>query len=194
MNPIRKIVTLLQDMQKEIEAEGEKEEEAFNKFMCYCDGNTDGMKKNVEEGTQKAAELSSKLDALKAEKAQLEQELKEHQSSRETAKGDQEKASKIRAKDKADFEAADADMSTNIAAMKGAIAALEKGMGSFLQMGASQKAVVERSVASSSQLDEFQRESVMDLLQGKETAQSSGEITGMLKAMLEEMEGDLATA
>merc|ERR1719269_48497 len=78
--------------------------------------------------------------------------------------------------------------------MKGAIAALEKGMGSFLQMGASQKEVVQRMVSSTSQLDEFQRESVMDLLQGKETAQSSGEITGMLKAMLEEMEGDLATA
>merc|ERR1719353_5877 len=31
-------------------------------------------------------------------------------------------------------------------------------------------------------------------LKGKSTAQSSGEITGMLKAMLEEMEGDLATA
>merc|ERR1719160_2256866 len=67
-------------------------------------------------------------------------------------------------------------------------------MGSFLQMGASQKEVVQRMVSSTSQLDEFQRESVMDLLQGKETAQTSGEITGMLKAMLEEMEGDLATA
>merc|ERR1719271_2141931 len=75
----------------------------------------------------------------------------------------------------------------------GAIAALEKGMG-FLQMGTSQKNTVERMVASTSQLDEYQRESVMDLLQGKQTMQSSGEITGMLKAMLEEMEGDLATA
>ena len=147
------------------------------------DGNTDGMKKAAEEGTQKAAELSSKLDALKAEKAQLEQELKDHQSSRETAKQDQEKAASIREKEKADFEAAAADMSTNIEAMKGAIAALEKGMGSFLQMGASQKEVVQRMVSSTSQLDEFQRESVMDLLQGKDTAQSSGEITGMLKAM-----------
>ena len=35
-NPIRRIVTLLQEMQKEIETEGEKEEEAFEKFMCYC--------------------------------------------------------------------------------------------------------------------------------------------------------------
>merc|ERR1719353_2031301 len=173
-------------MQKEIEAEGEKGEEAFEKFMCYCDGNTDGM--------QKAAELSSKLDALKAEKAQLEQELKDHQSSRETAKGDQEKAASIRAKDKADFEAAAADMSTNIAAMKGAIAALEKGMGAFMQMGAAKKDVLQRLVETSAQLDDYQRESVTDFLQGKETAQSSGEITGMLKAMLEEMEGDLVSA
>merc|ERR1719355_96740 len=67
-------------------------------------------------------------------------------------------------------------------------------MGSFLQMGSDKKSRMERAVASSSQLDEFQRESVMDLLQGKQTMQSSGEITGMLKAMLEEMEGDLATA
>merc|ERR1719172_228259 len=77
--------------------------------------------------------------------------------------------------------------------MKGAIAALTKGLG-LMQMGASQQAAVQRMVSSTSQLDEFQRESVMDLLQGKESTQSSGEITGMLKAMLEEMEGDLATA
>ena len=62
------------------------------------------------------------------------------------------------------------------------------GMGSFLQMGAEQKSRVEHVVSQSSQMDDFQRESVLDLLQGKQTAQSSGEITGMLKAMLEEME------
>jgi len=193
-NPIRRIVTLLQDMQKEIEAEGEKEEKAFDKFMCYCDGNTDGMKASAEEGTQKASELSSKLEALKAEKAQLDQELSEHQSSRETAKQDSKKAANLRAKEKAEFEETSADMSNNIGAMKGAIAALEKGMGSFMQMGSEMERRVERIVSQSSQVDDFQRQGVMDLLQGKQTAQSSGEITGMLKAMLEEMEGDLKSA
>merc|ERR1719181_2423261 len=144
------------------------------------------MKASAEEGTQKAAELSSKLEALKAEKAQLEQELSEHQSSREAAKQDSKKAANIRAKENAEFTASEADMSTNIGAMKGAIAALEKGMG-FLQMGAEQQDRVERVVSQSSQMDDFQRQSVMDFLQGKQTAQSSGEITGMLKAMLEEM-------
>ena len=42
-NPIRKVVTLLQDMQKELEAEGEKEEELYNKFMCYCTLLQDGI-------------------------------------------------------------------------------------------------------------------------------------------------------
>merc|ERR1719407_245162 len=64
----------------------------------------------------------------------------------------------------------------------------------FVQMGASQKAAVQRMVAATSAIDDYQRESVTDFLQGKETAQSSGEIMGMLKAMLEEMEGDLASA
>merc|ERR1719155_320197 len=67
-------------------------------------------------------------------------------------------------------------------------------MGSFLQMGSEQKNRVERVVSQSNQLDDFQRESVLDLLQGKQGVQSSGEITGMLKAMLEEMEGDLKSA
>ena len=57
-----------------------------------------------------------------------------------------------------------------------------------MQMGSEMESRVERVVSQSSQVDDFQRQSVMDLLQGKQTAQSSGEITGMLKAMLEEME------
>jgi len=36
VNPIRKVVTLLQNMQIKVTAEGEKEKELFDKFMCYC--------------------------------------------------------------------------------------------------------------------------------------------------------------
>merc|ERR1719274_432087 len=97
-------------------------------------------------------------------------------------------------KEKADFDAASADMSTNIAAMKGAISALEKGLGAFMQISSSQKTILQRMVAATTTLDDYQREGATNFLQGKESAQSSGEIMGMLKAMLEEMEGDLSTA
>eukprot|EP00425_Heterocapsa_triquetra_P009464 CAMPEP_0195130618 /NCGR_PEP_ID=MMETSP0448-20130528/143541_1 /TAXON_ID=66468 /ORGANISM="Heterocapsa triquestra, Strain CCMP 448" /LENGTH=74 /DNA_ID=CAMNT_0040168535 /DNA_START=11 /DNA_END=232 /DNA_ORIENTATION=- len=35
-NPIRKVVTMLQNMQMKVTEEGEKEKELYNKFMCYC--------------------------------------------------------------------------------------------------------------------------------------------------------------
>merc|ERR1719274_298456 len=95
-NPIRKVVTLLQDMQKEIEAEGKKEEALYDKFMCYCDGNTDGMSKAAEEASQKITELKSQLEAQKAEKSQLDQELIQHKTDRESAKNDLAQAQSIR--------------------------------------------------------------------------------------------------
>merc|ERR1719421_2332522 len=146
-NPIRKVVTLLQDMQKEIEAEGDKEQDMFDKFMCYCDGSTGDMQKGATEGSQKIDELSSKLEALKAEKTQLEQELAQHKSDRSQAKQDQEKAQSLRTKENGEFTDAEADMSKNIAAMKGAIAALEKGLGSFLQLPKDQATLVQRAIA-----------------------------------------------
>merc|ERR1719375_2740191 len=186
-NPIRKVVTLLQDMQKEIEAEGEAEEKAFDKFMCYCDGSSGDMQKGASEGSQKIDELSSKLEALKAEKTQLEQELKQHKSDRAQAKQDQEKAQSLRTKENGEFTAAELDMSKNIAAMKGAISALEKGLGSFMQMPKEQSQIVQRLISTNSDVDDFQKQEALSMLQSG-TGGSTDAIVGMLKAMQEEME------
>merc|ERR1719486_188177 len=187
MNPIRKVVTILQDMQKEIEAEGDKEQDLFDKFMCYCDGNTDGMKKSAEEASQRILELQSKLEAEKAEKSQLDQELVQHKLDREAATKDLETAASIRAKEHEDYVALTSDQKSNIDAMTGAIAALEKGMGNFLQTGVRADRII-KVARESHAVDDFEREEVLSMLQGK--TQASGEILGMLKAMLDEMDGD----
>merc|ERR1719199_1596139 len=133
-NPIRKVVTLLQDMQKEIEAEGDKEKDLYDKFMCYCDGNTDGMSKAAEEAGQRITELKAKVEAEKSEKAQLDQALIQHKQDREAAKVDLESATGIREKEHADYVAFSGEQRKNVDALGGAITALEKGMGkSFLQ-------------------------------------------------------------
>merc|ERR1719473_2430100 len=113
-NPIRKVVTILQDMQKEITAEGEKEKDSFEKFMCYCNGNTDGMGKSAEDAAQRISELSAKFDAEKAEKSQLDQELVQHKIDRETAKNDLATAASIREKENADFTASTGDQKANL--------------------------------------------------------------------------------
>merc|ERR1719316_1039818 len=102
MNPIRKIVTLMQDMQKEIEAEGEKEKELYDKFMCFCETAETDLANAAEAAKGKIAELSSKLEAETAEKSQTDQELTEHKSDREGAKKDVEEATAIRSKEKSE--------------------------------------------------------------------------------------------
>merc|ERR1719183_1075499 len=198
-NPIRKVVTLLQDMQKEIEAEGKKEEEMFDKFMCYCDGNTDGMGKNVEEAAQKITELTSKLAAEKAEKSQLDQELIQHKKDREAAKGDLSTATSIRENEHAEFVESTGDAKANVDALTGAIAALEKGMGkSFIQQNAKSVARLEKIVKGTTSVDEYEKSEIMGLLQGKnpfgDYSAASGEIVGMLKALKDEMDKDLGGA
>merc|ERR1719439_554023 len=39
----------------------------YDKFMCYCDGNTGEMQKSVEEAAQRITELKAKLESSIAE-------------------------------------------------------------------------------------------------------------------------------
>merc|ERR1719265_1802317 len=135
-NPIRKVVTLMQNMQKEIEAEGAKEKELFDKFMCYCSGGTDGLKKAIADANAQAEQLSAQLKSEEAEKSQIGQDLGGHKQDRENAKADIEEATVLRNKEEAAYAAEKADSESNIAAMSTAIPALEKGMGgaALLQM------------------------------------------------------------
>merc|ERR1719271_1227366 len=169
----------------------------FDKFMCYCDGNTDGMGKNVEEAAQKITELQSKLAAEKAEKSQLDQELIQHKKDREAAKGDLSTATSIRENEHAEFVESTGDAKANVDALTGAIAALEKGMGkSFIQQNKKSVARVVKVVKAATGVDEYEKSEILGLLQGKQNpfgdySAASGEIVGMLKAMKDEMDKDL---
>merc|ERR1719420_2312748 len=136
MNPIRKIVTLLQNMQKEIEAEGTQEKELFDKFMCFCSGNNGELSKKAADATTQIEQLTAQLKSEQAEKVQVTQELADHKQDRDSAGKDIEAAAMLRDKEASEYAALKADSETNIAAMASAIPALEKGMGaaSLLQM------------------------------------------------------------
>merc|ERR1719355_501996 len=79
-NPIRKVVTLLQDMQKEVASEGAKEKELYDKFMCFCTGNTADLQKGIDDSKAKLTELEGKLKGETAEKAQLALDVVQHKA------------------------------------------------------------------------------------------------------------------
>jgi predicted nucleic acid-binding Zn-ribbon protein len=194
-NPIRKIVTLLQNMQKEIEAEGAKEQELFDKFMCFCSGNDGDLKKKAADAKASIEELTAKLKSEEAEKVQLGQDLIGHKKDREGAGSDIEEATVLREKEASEYAAEKADSETNIAAMAKAIPALEKGMGgaALLQMPAGDR--LKKIVESYPNMDTEDRKNVVAFLQENgDYAPQSGQIVGILKGMKDDMEAELKEA
>merc|ERR1719253_2580382 len=194
-NPIRKVVTLMQIMQKEIEAEGAKEKELFDKFMCYCSGGTDSLKKAIADAQAQAEELTARLKSEEAEKSQIGQDLINHKKDREGAQGDIEEATVLRNKEEAAYSAEKADSETNIASMSKAIPALEKGMGgaALLQMPNGDR--LKKLVQSYPNMDVSDRRTALAFLEdSSESTGASDQIVGILKAMKDDMEAELKEA
>jgi len=83
LNPMRRVINILQKMQKEVKEEGEKEADLYEKFMCFCKGSADKMQKEMEENLANAKAASAQAEEDAAKKKQLEEELKEHRADRE---------------------------------------------------------------------------------------------------------------
>merc|ERR550537_913066 len=166
----------------------------YDKFMCYCDGNTGEMQKSVEEAAQRITELKAKLESSIAEKAQLDGELLGHKQDREAANQDLAKATAIREKEHAEYLELTGESKENLDAMTSAIAALEKGMGGgFLQSKTSLMDRLHKILNSAQSLDAYQRSTVTAFLAGTQNPYGdyhgqSGEIVGILKAMKDEMD------
>merc|ERR1719456_125440 len=82
VNPIRKVVTMLQNMQKKITAEGAKREKMFDQYMCYCNNADETLGKSISDAETKIPQVSSSIEEGAATKKQLETELKDAQTSR----------------------------------------------------------------------------------------------------------------
>jgi len=193
-NPIRKVVNMLQAMEKKVTAEGEKETELFDKFMCYCKNGDEALGASIAAAEGKVPQVTSDIEAGEAEVAQLKSDLKSHQTDRAAAKTAMAEATKIREKEAADFAALKAEADANIAAATKATAAISKGMsGSFLQTSDAQ--VLRNLVVGKNSLDDDVREELTAFLStGNGYAPASGQITGILKQMIDTMTADLASA
>merc|ERR1719238_771690 len=192
-NPIRKVVTMLQNMQKKITAEGAKKEAAFDKYMCYCKNADSTLGVRIDSAETKIPQVESAIKEGAAMKKQLEGELKDAQVSRVEAKDTIAKATALREKEAKAFASKKSDLDANIGALSKAIPAIEKGMsGAFLQTGA---ASILRSISLSADMIPADRDQLASFLSGgSEYAPKSGEITGILKTLKDEMEKDLSDA
>jgi len=184
---------MLQSMQKKVEAEAEKEQALFDKYMCYCKNSGGDLSAGISAATGKVPEVTSDIEEGEAKLAQLKEDLKQHQVDRSAAKAAIAEATALRNKEAAAYAAEAAEASANIAAITSAVTALEKGMsGGFLQTSGAQ---VLRKLAQKVNMDEDERQALSAFLQGgSQYVPSGGEVTGILKTMGDEMSKDFAAA
>merc|ERR1740129_2605217 len=162
LNPIRKVVTLLQTMQKKVEAEGEQELELYNKFMCHCKTGSGDLTGSIGGAEIKIPAVSSDIDESEAKLSGAKGDLKQAQTDRTAAQDAIAQATAMREKEAASFAKYKSEHDTNIAAIAKAVDALEKGVaGSFLQTPA---ASVLRRVVMNSDLREIDQEMVTAFL------------------------------
>jgi len=195
-NPVRKVVSMLQAMSKKVLSEGEREEELFNKFMCYCKTGTSDLTASIDAAETRIPELTAELGAADGALRETKEGLEQDKADREAAKGAIAEATAMREKDNAAFTKAKDEYVANIGAIQQAVAALEKGSaGVFLQTR--QAARLQQLVEATKGVLEEDRQQVLSFLSGTPFSQGyapqSGQITGILRQLGDSMATALAT-
>jgi len=195
-NPIRKVVTLLQAMQQKVTEEGEKEKDLYDKFMCYCRGGSSDLSTSISGAETKIGELATNIKQASADRDQTQEGLKEDKADRVAGQKAMDEATALREKEAGVYAQFKADSVANIAAIAKAVAALERGMaGGFLQTSA---ASVLRNLVNHVSMNDDDRSTLTSFLSaptwGEGYAANSGQITGILKQMGDEMSAAYADA
>jgi len=184
---------MMQALQAKVEAEGEKEKDLYDKFMCYCKNGAGALAKSIADAETKAPALTAAIEEGAGKLTQLKTDIKAHQADRSGAKTAMDEATALRTKEAGEYAAVSGDLKTNIGAISKAVTALEKGMGDFLQTTAA--SVLKKIVLSKPDMQDIDRQDVLAFLSdSSDYSPASGEITGILKTMEDEMNADLADA
>jgi len=193
LNPVRKVITLLQNMQKKVEEEGAREAELYKKFDCYCKTGRGDLSGSIGAAETKVPAVSSDIEGTESKLAGAKSTLAQAQNDRTAAKAAMADATALREKEASTFAGLKAEYDTNIAAIAKAVDAISKGMaGSFLQTPAAQ--ILRRAVSRLNLVESDQEEVAAFLSQSSQYAPQSGDILGILKQMGDTMAATLADA
>jgi len=125
---------MLQNMQKKVDADAEREKELFDKFMCYCKNGAAELEKSIAHSGDAIPELSANIEEAQSQLVQLKEDLKKVETDRAAAKTAMAEATAIREKDAAAYAEEAGKQKSYLADVNKAITAIEHGaVGAFLQ-------------------------------------------------------------
>jgi len=129
MAAVDKVVSMLEDLQLQVLAEGEAEAATYNKFACFCKTTQNDKSSSIKTGKDDKTSLSADIakyskqrDALDKKIAGLERDIEKAEKAMKNANEKSDAALKV-------YRANEADMDAALASLKEAIKVL-KGSGS----------------------------------------------------------------
>jgi len=156
-SPVDKVVSLLEDLQAKIEADGKTEQEMYDKYACWCETTTQRKSTAIEDATDELRRLGQMILAKKGRVATRTDEIKELEHDIEASEKAQAKATNMRQKENKDWAAGTAEIKEAMAALEKAIEVLvadstkSEKSAAFLQTSAALKRHAITSVTSAMQ-------------------------------------------
>jgi len=124
LNPITRVVELLQGLSKKIYAEGKAEEDLYEKFVCWGESVINSKTASNAAAQSRIDELEAYIADIKAGKIEFTSERVDLENEIKNLSAELESATALREKEKADFLAAKDEMEKGIKALEKALQVL----------------------------------------------------------------------
>lgn len=131
---VNKVISMLEDLQTQVLAEGEKEAAAYEKFGCFCKDTAVEKAESIKTGTDDQASISSTIGSLVDKRGKLDTKMEDLEKVIEQANEEMKKANEKRKETQVEYEKNEADLSGAIEALEGAISVLKSSKPSFMQL------------------------------------------------------------
>merc|ERR1719456_2076196 len=133
LNPITRVVQLMEGLIKKTEQDGKAEEDLFEKYVCWYKTVVSSKKASNAEASDRIESLTAYIDDVKSGRVEFTSERKDLEAEIEKLNTEIETATDMRNKENEDFLAAKDEMEKAIAALEKAIEVL--GDATLLQEG-----------------------------------------------------------
>jgi len=132
--PVTKVINLMKDMQAQLEKEADEDEEVYEKVTCWCQTNDKDKTTAISDAESRITDLTSTIEEATASSARLNTEIKNLATEIAKNQAALDKATELRKKELAEFNAEEKDVLQSIGALKSAVTVLGKHHSEFLQV------------------------------------------------------------
>merc|ERR1719446_1358500 len=125
MAAVDKVVSMLEDLQLQVLAEGEAEAATYNKFACFCKTTQKETSESIKTGKDDKASLSADIKKLSKERDDLDDKISKHKDNIKKAEDEMKKATEKSDASLKEYRVNEEDLKGALYALKEAIKVLK---------------------------------------------------------------------